>query len=54
MTMTMTMPGRWIKERMKARRVLLSCDGPYDSVLKLKPPMCFGSTEAQTMLSNLR
>lgn len=45
---------RWLKERMKARRVLLSCDGPYDSVIKLKPPMCFGSAEVDMLMAHLR
>ncbi|GIL74813.1 hypothetical protein Vretimale_2410 [Volvox reticuliferus] len=44
---------RWLKERMKARRVLLSTDGPYDNVLKIKPPLVFGITEAEILLGQL-
>ncbi|GAX77014.1 hypothetical protein CEUSTIGMA_g4461.t1 [Chlamydomonas eustigma] len=44
----------WILERMKARRILMSTDGPYDNVLKIKPPMMFGRKEVDTLVSNLR
>ncbi|KXZ47610.1 hypothetical protein GPECTOR_34g769 [Gonium pectorale] len=44
---------RWIKERMKARRVLLSTDGPYDNVIKMKPPLVFGFREVDVLLSQL-
>ncbi|GLI69486.1 hypothetical protein VaNZ11_014119 [Volvox africanus] len=44
---------RWLKERMKARRVLLSTDGPYDNVLKIKPPLVFGIREAEVLLGQL-
>ncbi|KAG2486694.1 hypothetical protein HYH03_014623 [Edaphochlamys debaryana] len=44
---------RWIKERMRARCVLLSTDGPYDNVVKMKPPMVFGRREADTLLHHL-
>ncbi|GLC36267.1 hypothetical protein PLESTB_000604100 [Pleodorina starrii] len=44
---------RWIKERMKARRVLLSTDGPYDNVIKIKPPLVFGFREADVLLQQL-
>lgn len=44
----------WIKERMKGRRILLSTDGPYDNVIKMKPPMVFGRAEADVLVANLR
>jgi ethanolamine-phosphate phospho-lyase len=43
-----------IKEGAKARRVLLSCDGPFDNVIKIKPPMVFGVEEADLLLATLR
>jgi 4-aminobutyrate aminotransferase-like enzyme len=43
-----------IKEEAKARRVLLSCDGPWDNVIKMKPPMVFGVVEADLLLGTLR
>ncbi len=38
---------------MRARRVLLSTDGPYDNVLKYKPPLVFGFKEADILLDQL-
>ena len=36
-----------ICSRMKDEfRVLMSIDGPFDSVLVMKPPLCFGVTDA--------
>ena len=43
----------WLKERMLARRLLLSTDGPYDNVIKIKPPMVFGHAEAHRLLAEL-
>eukprot|EP00798_Chlamydomonas_sp_ICE-L_P011143 gene11143-18762_t len=45
---------RWLKERMKARQVLLSTDGPYDNVIKMKPPLVFGTQEVDTLVQTLR
>lgn len=39
--------------RMKEKRVLLSADGPYRNVLKIKPPMCFTEEDAQFMVDQL-
>jgi 4-aminobutyrate aminotransferase-like enzyme len=33
--------------------VLLSSDGPFDNVLKIKPPMAFGIREADIMADEL-
>ena len=35
-------------------RILTSIDGPHDNVLVIKPPMCFGITEARIFISALR
>lgn len=43
----------WIRETMVCRRVLLSTDGPYANVIKIKPPMCFGTTEADRLVEEL-
>lgn len=40
-------------EFLKAHRILLSTDGPYDNVLKLKPPMVFSMDNAQEFLQRL-
>ena len=45
---------KWIREAMKARHVLLSTDGPFNSILKIKPPLCFGFREADHLLRELR
>ncbi|XP_022422817.1 ethanolamine-phosphate phospho-lyase isoform X1 [Delphinapterus leucas] len=39
--------------KMKEKRVLLSADGPYRNVLKIKPPMCFTEEDAQFMVDQL-
>jgi 4-aminobutyrate aminotransferase-like enzyme len=33
--------------------VLLSSDGPYDNVLKIKPPLVFGRAEADILCDEL-
>lgn len=44
----------WIRGRMRERRVLVSTDGPYDNVIKLKPALVFGRKEADKFLEALR
>nr|XP_031323848.1 ethanolamine-phosphate phospho-lyase isoform X2 [Camelus dromedarius] len=39
--------------KMKEKRVLLSADGPYRNVLKIKPPMCFTEEDAKFMVDHL-
>lgn len=39
--------------RMKNEFVLLSCDGPYANVLKIKPPMCFNKENADELICKL-
>lgn len=40
-------------EYLKAHKILLSTDGPYDNVLKLKPPLVFSIENAQEFLMRL-
>ena len=42
-----------IVEQMKERCVLLSTDGPFHNVIKIKPPLVFSHTDADFLLSNL-
>lgn len=42
-----------IANRMRDMGVLISTDGPYDNVLKIKPPMVFGAAEADILLEAL-
>ncbi len=43
----------YVIERMKEQRILLSTDGPYDNVLKIKPPMVFTERDAERVATNL-
>jgi 4-aminobutyrate aminotransferase-like enzyme len=38
--------------RMKSRGVLLSTDGPYHNVIKIKPPMVFNRDDADFVMKN--
>ena len=44
---------RQVVEAMKARRVLLSTEGPDDNVLKIKPPVVFSRRDAGEFLEKL-
>lgn len=43
-----------IKNELRNRNILISTDGPHDSVLKSKPPLCFTKENAQTVVDNIR
>jgi 4-aminobutyrate aminotransferase-like enzyme/Ser/Thr protein kinase RdoA (MazF antagonist)/murein DD-endopeptidase MepM/ murein hydrolase activator NlpD len=43
----------YIAERMKDRGVLMSTDGPYHNVLKIKPPMVFTKEDADRLVDTL-
>jgi 4-aminobutyrate aminotransferase-like enzyme len=38
---------------MKSRGVLLSTDGPFHNVLKIKPPIVFSKADADLVVSEL-
>ena len=42
-----------IANLMRDNGVLISTDGPFDNVLKIKPPLAFGRREADIMLESL-
>jgi len=42
-----------IIERMKSRGVLLSTDGPFHNVLKIKPPIVFSKADSDLVVSEL-
>ncbi|KAK9823621.1 hypothetical protein WJX72_004290 [[Myrmecia] bisecta] len=44
---------RWIKDTMRQRRVLLSCDGLRANIVKFKPPMCFSRQDADRLVHEL-
>lgn len=43
----------YIAERMKQEGILIGTDGPWRNVLKIKPPMCFASANATTLVDAL-
>jgi 4-aminobutyrate aminotransferase-like enzyme len=43
----------YVANRMRERGVLLSTDGPYENVLKLKPPMVFSEADAVRLVDVL-
>jgi len=44
----------FIKDELKKNFVLVGTDGPYDNVIKIKPPMCFSIDNAREFVKNLR
>src|SRR5262249_45245885 len=42
-----------IVELMKERGILLSTDGPFHNVIKIKPPLVFSLRDADALVSNL-
>lgn len=44
---------RYIVNRMKERRILLSTDGPLHNVLKIKPPLVFSEADADRLVETL-
>lgn len=43
----------YLVERMKERGVLLSTDGPFHNVIKIKPPIVFTRADADMLVENL-
>lgn len=43
-----------IKNELRQRHILISTDGPDDSVLKSKPPLCFTKENAEEVVSNIK
>ncbi|MCB0596346.1 MAG: aminotransferase class III-fold pyridoxal phosphate-dependent enzyme [Lewinellaceae bacterium] len=43
----------YLANRMREKGVLMSADGPYNNVLKIKPPMCFNQSNADFLLQML-
>jgi ethanolamine-phosphate phospho-lyase len=44
---------QYLKNEMRMRHILVSTDGPFDSVIKSKPPMCFDRLNAEEFVENL-
>ncbi len=45
-----TRQAAYVANRMKECGVLMSTDGPYNNVLKIKPPLCFGTSDADQLV----
>jgi 4-aminobutyrate aminotransferase-like enzyme len=43
----------YIANRMRERGILLSTDGPFHNVLKIKPPLVFTAANADFLVSTL-
>ena len=43
-----------VKNELRNRNILVSTDGPYDSVIKSKPPLCFTKENVDQVLSELQ
>ncbi len=41
----------FIKNELRNRRILIGTDGPFDNVLKIKPPMCFSAGNAERLVA---
>jgi 4-aminobutyrate aminotransferase-like enzyme len=48
-----TREAAYLINRMRDRGILMSTDGPFNNVLKIKPPMCFDEHDADFLLENL-
>ena len=43
-----------LKNNLRKKNILISTDGPYDNVLKIKPPLYFSVENALELLDNIK
>jgi 4-aminobutyrate aminotransferase-like enzyme len=43
----------FVANRLRDRGVLVSTDGPFHNVLKIKPPLCFTAHDADRLAAEL-
>ena len=43
-----------IKNELRNQHILVSTDGPFDSVIKTKPPLCFSQENAEQVIEEVR
>lgn len=48
-----TAKASWLANRMRQKCILMSTDGPFNNVLKIKPPMVFSSLDADFLLQSI-
>jgi 4-aminobutyrate aminotransferase-like enzyme len=44
---------RWVRERMKSLGVLVASSGPLGNIIKIRPPLCIDSQEADACIAAL-
>jgi len=44
---------RYLKNELRMRNILVSTDGPFDSVIKSKPPLCFERSNVEEFVEQL-
>jgi len=42
-----------VKNQLRENGILVGTDGPYENVIKIKPPMCFTKSNAQQLIDEL-
>ena len=42
-----------VKNELRHRHILVSTDGPYDNVIKSKPPLCFDKSNADQVIEEM-
>lgn len=42
-----------IKNELRNRHILISTDGPFDNIIKTKPPLCFSKENAEVVVSTI-
>lgn len=48
-----TKTAAYVVKRLKEEHIFVSTDGPWDNVLKFKPPMCFSMTDASQVTESV-
>ncbi|MEQ1634139.1 MAG: aminotransferase class III-fold pyridoxal phosphate-dependent enzyme, partial [Planctomycetota bacterium] len=44
---------RYVKDRLREQRILIGTDGPFDNVLKIRPPMTFDDEAVDVLLTTM-
>ena len=45
---------KYLVEQLKTRNILLSLDGPFNNVLKIKPPIVFNQSNVDYFIAQLK
>lgn len=51
--MPATAAATYVKNRLRARRILIGCEGPHDNILKIRPPLTIGADDVDMLLAVL-